>query len=485
MTVKRIIPSFLRLLIFGLIGIGLLSYFAGSSTILYSHYCDDYVVFRAMGEGWLRGMIPYRDLFDHKGPLMYLIQMLALCINDGKVGIWLLELLFYVIYLELIYSIGRALKVTSVTNCVSIIASVVFLAAYVDNGNNVEGWSLPFITLPILLIVLYIQGQVKSIRITSLVSGMCFGCVALLRINNGCIIIGIALGILIFFIKERQYGTIIKSVIWFIFGAFLPIIPFMIYFWYNNALYDFVYCNYIFNVHYKAVWDGGINKINCIINAKSLFPCLLLTVLCLIRLRKSVQLALPICFCAIGIVTFLTFITGASYSHYFLIVAPVASLCILYASYFNKLWRMAVAILIIAPVFYWNHNLPMIAYDRIKRNSTTNQSAQRMEIPSIIPNEELDSIYVFGSFEMSYILMSNGHLPVGKYFFLQPKIRQVDRYVDADMGKQFESAHPKWILSSERIDKGNFTDISHLGYELVRDDKTKGHIVIYKRKSHN
>ena len=40
------------------------------------------------------GKLPYRDLFDHKGPLLYLIQRVGIGLTPGSyIGVWILELI--------------------------------------------------------------------------------------------------------------------------------------------------------------------------------------------------------------------------------------------------------------------------------------------------------------------------------------------------------------------------------------------------------
>ena len=53
---------------------------------------DDFNSFYTMARGWANGLIPYRDLFDHKGPILFLIQALGLLINKN-VGIFILQIL--------------------------------------------------------------------------------------------------------------------------------------------------------------------------------------------------------------------------------------------------------------------------------------------------------------------------------------------------------------------------------------------------------
>lgn len=52
----------------------------------------DSSVFRYVAYVMKKGGIPYRDTFDHKGPVLYLINYLGLLINLN--GVWIVEVIF-------------------------------------------------------------------------------------------------------------------------------------------------------------------------------------------------------------------------------------------------------------------------------------------------------------------------------------------------------------------------------------------------------
>ena len=55
---------------------------------------EDSSVFLYIGKRMTEGKIPYRDLFDHKGPILYFIEYLGIKISKTDyTGVWLLEAL--------------------------------------------------------------------------------------------------------------------------------------------------------------------------------------------------------------------------------------------------------------------------------------------------------------------------------------------------------------------------------------------------------
>ena len=53
------------------------------SPIYRYNFEPDEICYQIMSLGWLKGKLPYRDLFDHKGPLTYVIYSLGLLLT-GK-----------------------------------------------------------------------------------------------------------------------------------------------------------------------------------------------------------------------------------------------------------------------------------------------------------------------------------------------------------------------------------------------------------------
>ena len=76
--------------------------FSYSTSPLYSNYltyggeasAGDSLQFQTIGKAWLDGAIPYRDALDHKGPLLFFINMLGFLLGGGtRYGIVILQII--------------------------------------------------------------------------------------------------------------------------------------------------------------------------------------------------------------------------------------------------------------------------------------------------------------------------------------------------------------------------------------------------------
>ena len=67
--------------------------FVSASSPLYPfNPWDDANCFFTLGRGIIHGMVPYRDLYEQKGPLLYFIYALATLITEKSfIGAWIAE----------------------------------------------------------------------------------------------------------------------------------------------------------------------------------------------------------------------------------------------------------------------------------------------------------------------------------------------------------------------------------------------------------
>ena len=77
------------------------------SSPLYKGLPDiDSSVFQVMGKGMLEHKIIYKDLFDHKGPIVYIINAIAFIISN-KYGLFIMEFIISYIGIIFVYKTAR------------------------------------------------------------------------------------------------------------------------------------------------------------------------------------------------------------------------------------------------------------------------------------------------------------------------------------------------------------------------------------------
>lgn len=473
--------TYIRLLIFMIISILGLLIMPINSSVLNPQIGSDYVVFSIVGRGWLNGEIPYLHLFDHKGPVVYLLQMLGQSLGVGKWGIWLLEIVFATISFEIIYQCGLALNLSRNNNIVAAFVSIISYFCYIEGGNTVEEWSLPFQLLPMLYLLRFMNEKNSNIWLPSLIGGICFGVVAMIRINDNCIICGLAIGLVVFLIRQKRFRELWQSIICFIVGFGSICTPFIIYFAYKGALDEMVYANFVFNVHYVQKWHSLSYSI--LLNFRKLLPCVLLPFIVFYYDRKN-KTSFFVTLTLISMVTFITFIKGASYGHYFMMVVPITALGMQLSSKINTVYRAFIIICLLLPA-YALIDKPLKNYQKFKKLraesiQTKYNNLLASAIVEYIPMSDLNSIYTYdGSFQIAGALYELGKIPAGKYFFLQTSLCRVDNYVKEDIKHDFERTNPKWLIASENLEHSETLGEHFSNYKEITSDSLP---VIFKEK---
>ena len=103
---KKVRTGIWRLIGCIIISIICISLFSKSSPLYPINDWVDAQCFFTVGKAMMKGMVPYRDLMEQKGPLLYLIYGIASLISyNSFLGVYLIEIVAFVIYLYFIIKI--------------------------------------------------------------------------------------------------------------------------------------------------------------------------------------------------------------------------------------------------------------------------------------------------------------------------------------------------------------------------------------------
>lgn len=160
---------------------------------------NDQGVYTYIARGILDGKVPYRDIWDHKGPLVYYLYAAGLLIHPVY-GVWFFGLLYLSVTIIISYRFFESLlgRTEAFFGTLAWLAGLRFL---LDGGNTVEFYNLlfQFGCLFSFLLLLKTQYLRYSILIGAL-SGLSF----LFRPNEIGVLIAISLQSLLQVIRDRQ-----------------------------------------------------------------------------------------------------------------------------------------------------------------------------------------------------------------------------------------------------------------------------------------
>lgn len=456
-------------------------FLAQDSSPLYKDAGYDYDMFVMGGEFVRRGFTLYVDYFDNKGPYLFFINALGLSLVPGKWGIYILEVANWTVVFALLYQLGKALNVTNRANWLAISASLLVMIVNMGGGDTVEGWSLPWVLLPLVLATRFTtSGRKHHNPWWSYLYGLSFGIVSMLRINNGAVILGIGIALSLYVIRIGEWRQLLINISSAIAGVLSGIMPGLIYALSTHSLPDMYYAIFYYAFRYKdpAGWFGYRALVH---NFIALLPCLLLTLVAWKGERRLFTLMM-----SISAVTFLTFISGNYYYHYFLMVIPITYVATALAiKRFKGFSRVMVITAIILPQLAMEMDNVI---DNIKligiRSTIDTQSELRKRILASIPENGRDSIYQFEiDSEHWGLVYHSGHLPVGRYIGQQWfHINTESRYAKDRITESFTNTSPRYVVTSMRPGTTPFASMM-TGYEVIDSVKTddKYYLILHKK----
>ena len=127
--------------------------FASTASPLYAtNFWTDTNLYFTIGRGLRAGRMPYRDLFDHKGPLFYLLYGAAACLSEGDFrGVFLLEVLSLAAFLRLAYGAAKRAGAHRLALAAPPAAAVAACCCRAfTQGGSAEEFCLPFLLLAVL-----------------------------------------------------------------------------------------------------------------------------------------------------------------------------------------------------------------------------------------------------------------------------------------------------------------------------------------------
>lgn len=219
----------------------------------------DSSVFRTIAMQMERGLMPYRDSFDHKGPLLYIYNYLGLLIKRHR-GIWIIEFISAFAAFGLMYKTAR-LKCDRMRSFFVLIICAAPLYSYFEGGNMTEEYALPFIMSAVYIFADYFMND-RITRMRLVICGLGFGAVCMLRVNMIAVWIVFCCAVLLRSFREKRLEEIPRFLLYFLMGAGIIVLPICFWLIFNNAFVDFIKDYLMSSVHTlssKNVYNNSAN----------------------------------------------------------------------------------------------------------------------------------------------------------------------------------------------------------------------------------
>lgn len=232
----------------------LLSFFVllGTSKNSFLYAFNDWVdanAFFTVGKSIMNGVVPYRDLFEQKGIILYFIYGFGyLLYHKGFYGVFILELFSFSIFLYYLHKIfNMYLDSNYSLVLLPIIAFLTTTSFSFVHGGSCEEFALPY--LMISFYYYFKHFKVKKLDNKEyLINGILCGIVFMMKYTMIGFWVGFGFLILFDYLRNKDYKGALRLCLYFFIGVFIPISICLIYLGFNVAIKKFIDYYFIINM---------------------------------------------------------------------------------------------------------------------------------------------------------------------------------------------------------------------------------------------
>ena len=280
------------------------------------YWYGDEGIYLAIGQAMQRGAVLYRDIWDNKPPLLYLIYAIVPTLIWAKLTatICVLGTSFFIYKLTKLITKGDCLALLAMTST-GVLLSLPLLEGTIANAEL-------YFTLPII-IAAYIVIARNVMTKQSLLLGFLFTAAFLIKIPAVFDFLGMFLA---YFIITRKIRPFVLIFLTFAVSFFFI----LSYFFFNHALSDFLTASFSQNASYVAVGSGPLSKLSNPLFIKALFLLLSLFSLSILFVKKKISRELLFLIFWFGFSLYGALLSNRPYLHYLLQIVPPAVVLFFY-----------------------------------------------------------------------------------------------------------------------------------------------------------
>lgn len=352
----------------------------------FNRYENDSSVYQYIGKMMLEGQLPYKDIFDHKGPLAYIWHMFSYALHP-MYGLYYVETIW--LFLSTLLAFHLAKKYLSPLLAFGVVSVVFSAIPSLDTIGNTESIAL----LPLMGLLYIFCNSIQNQKISFTKAGLTGFLAAVLLLIKPIYLCAPAiyiLSLLLFFYHNKQYASLKKLIIFGGICGLIPILTTILYFYRHNALQDLWECFIVFNTKYAQYFSKIHNahplQKTIITFSKEVIVIigLITTTVILLKLKQFTPLqkyTVLTIICAFIASLIVIIIPRNPFSHYTLILLPLVLMLAIVTIKLCPNKTNALAIL----EFIFIINL-YITYNFLHHNATSAVDIERREIANIIQN---------------------------------------------------------------------------------------------------
>ncbi len=242
----------IKILLFCLLTSFLIMMFCTKCSFLYpfQDWEDDNII-GTVGRGMMRGMVPFRDLYDQKGPAAYFVFGAAQLLSPGSfLGLFAVEVVCFALFLYFSWKTVFLFERRHAVLAIPLIGALVASAMSMAHGGSLEELSLPALAYALYSAFRY-YGERFPERMetrTLLANGFLAGCIFWAKYTMLGLHFGWMASMFFALIAKKRTGEAFASAGIFLLGMFAATVPWVAYYAANGALGDLIEYYFVYNI---------------------------------------------------------------------------------------------------------------------------------------------------------------------------------------------------------------------------------------------
>ena len=292
----------------------------------------DVQCFFTVGRGILQGKMPFLDLYEQKGPILYLFFALAAMISgESFLGVFLLE----VVCLGLFLYIGTRIAALWVEDAVwplfllpPVLALCIGISPAFSHGGSAEELFLPVIALFLKLALTAMREDRPLSRGEAFLCGVLAALALWVKYTFCGVFAGGALALLVWYLATKKAGRLWTALTYGLLGALALTVPLLLWFWAKGALSSLWEVYFVNNLTAYASGTGARHAppLTALMNNWMWsLPAALGGLFLVLRAKKNWGQALFVLAAAVALGLF-TYVNGRTYPYYALILSAFCGL---------------------------------------------------------------------------------------------------------------------------------------------------------------
>lgn len=223
-----------------------------SSPLYAANFWTDTNLYFTIGRGMTEGLMPYRDLFDHKGPLTFVIYALGALVSDTSfLGVFLLEVIslaamLYAAYCTVcLYGKGRLTLLV-----IPLMAILTVTCTAFNQGGSAEEFCLPALSLALYAALARMRKGAACAHPEHLhiAFGAAMGWVFAIKYTDCGLFFGLAFAMLLYEWRMRGFVRAFVSGLWMLAGMGVVVLPLCAYLALHGVLDETIQVYFIENI---------------------------------------------------------------------------------------------------------------------------------------------------------------------------------------------------------------------------------------------